>query len=317
MTTSLTELTPDRQDSLAVKPGVFNVKHDEDENYRGTVVKVTDASHILVGNHEYTLVQNYHDGFDPERLGQRFESILNKYNYIVGDWGFEQLRLRGFYDDRNHSANRDQTISTLQDYLFEFCNFGCAFFVLESHEQNVVRTSNRRHNSQRGNSGTSKKTAKSTQQTTVASQDNRPHPKSNQNRKPDNSSRRQGDAAHSNHRSLAPVAKAENQHGSQNMVVKPTGRTDQNKRHTGRQAAPSRETRDTTSRRQDQHQSHTKKPVNSREKTAGVHSRQNVKPKSSVKTQAASPKSGTTSSTAPKKKPMPRSHEFHIRKLEP
>ena len=33
---------------------------------------------------------------DPERLGERFSEVLARYDYIVGDWGYEQLRLRGF-----------------------------------------------------------------------------------------------------------------------------------------------------------------------------------------------------------------------------
>lgn len=148
MATSLTESTQDELQTLKVTPGVFNIKHEEDEDYRGTVVTVVDAEHITAGTHTFSLVKDYRDGFDAERFGQRFEQILNKYDYVVGDWGFEQLRLRGFYNDKNHSANRDQTISTLQDYLLEFCNFGCAFFVLQNsapervHQENHQTTSN-------------------------------------------------------------------------------------------------------------------------------------------------------------------------------
>ena len=28
--------------------------------------------------------------------GERFSEVLARYDYIVGDWGYEQLRLRGF-----------------------------------------------------------------------------------------------------------------------------------------------------------------------------------------------------------------------------
>lgn len=111
-------------------PRIFNVLHDDDKTYRGAVVKLLDEERLTIADHAYRLVYNYRDGFDPQRLGERFDHILNKYDYIVGDWGYDQLRLRGFYRDRTRSANRDQTISTLQDYVLEFCNFGCAFFVV-------------------------------------------------------------------------------------------------------------------------------------------------------------------------------------------
>lgn len=157
---------------LKVEPGVFNVKHDssvddlsfseeiaqpvptketdhDEPEYRGIVVKVKDADNIFIGNHHYRLVYQYRDGFDAERLGQRFETILNKYDYVVGDWGFEQLRLRGFYDERHHTANRDQSIATLQDYINEYCNFGCAFFVLEKAESDNTDRNLHRHSNNR------------------------------------------------------------------------------------------------------------------------------------------------------------------------
>ncbi|WP_017187800.1 YutD family protein [Alkalibacillus haloalkaliphilus] len=83
----------------------------------------------------YELIYNYRDGFQEEVLEERFTDILTKYDYIVGDWGFGQLRLKGFYDDHNQKATYDTKISTLEDYLYEYCNFGCAYFVLKRVEQ--------------------------------------------------------------------------------------------------------------------------------------------------------------------------------------
>ena len=64
----------------------------------------------------------------------RFSQILTKYDYIVGDWGYDQLRLRGFYKTENKKAYRSQCIDTLEDYLYEYCNFGCSYFVLHNLE---------------------------------------------------------------------------------------------------------------------------------------------------------------------------------------
>ncbi len=38
--------------------------------------------------------KHVHDCF-----GQRFSRIYSKFDYIVGDWSNEQLRLRGFYKE--------------------------------------------------------------------------------------------------------------------------------------------------------------------------------------------------------------------------
>ncbi|HGA1474524.1 TPA: YutD family protein, partial [Streptococcus suis] len=74
-------------------------------------------------------LEDYKNAFDQTIFGQRFSQLMLKFDYIVGDWGNEQLRLRGFYtDDKN--VKSDLKISRLDDYLTEYCNFGCAYFVL-------------------------------------------------------------------------------------------------------------------------------------------------------------------------------------------
>ncbi|MEZ7173661.1 YutD family protein [Sporosarcina sp. OR05] len=86
---------------------------------------------VTLNNFEYEIIKNYREGFNEEALNARFSDVLSKYDYILGDWGYGQLRLKGFFDDRNAKATYESKISTLQDYLYEYCNFGCAYFVLQ------------------------------------------------------------------------------------------------------------------------------------------------------------------------------------------
>lgn len=86
---------------------------------------------IELNGKQYELIENVKDGFDEKVLNERHSDILSKYDYIVGDWGYDQLRLKGFYSDQNHKAAQDAKISALDDYLYEYCNFGCAYFVLQ------------------------------------------------------------------------------------------------------------------------------------------------------------------------------------------
>ncbi|MFC3932113.1 YutD family protein [Streptococcus dentapri] len=79
------------------------------------------------------LVENYREGFKLENFQQRFSEILLKYDYILGDWSSDELRLRGFYKNEKPVKN-DSKISRLEDYLKEYCNFGCAYFLLENSE---------------------------------------------------------------------------------------------------------------------------------------------------------------------------------------
>lgn len=88
-------------------------------------------SMIQINNINYEIVQEHRDGFNEEAFRARYSDILTRYDYIVGDWGYGQLRLRGFFDDQNQKATFDTKISTLSEYLYEYCNFGCSYFVLK------------------------------------------------------------------------------------------------------------------------------------------------------------------------------------------
>lgn len=79
---------------------------------------------------KYELITNIKDGFQEDVVKERYAEILKKYDYIVGDWGYNQLRLKGFYHS-DAKASFDTKIDALEDYLYEYCNFGCAYFVLK------------------------------------------------------------------------------------------------------------------------------------------------------------------------------------------
>lgn len=84
---------------------------------------------VVAENIELDLLADHKEAFDQTVFGQRFSQLMLKFDYIVGDWGNEQLRLKGFYKD-DKPVRSDLKISHLDDYLTEFCNFGCAYFVL-------------------------------------------------------------------------------------------------------------------------------------------------------------------------------------------
>ena len=90
---------------------------------------------IQVNQDLYEVLTDYRDAWDKEAFLKRYTDVLAKYDYIVGDWGYEQLRLRGFYEDDNRKAAFDSKIGTLPDYIYEFCNFGCAYFVIKKTNQ--------------------------------------------------------------------------------------------------------------------------------------------------------------------------------------
>ena len=107
------------------------VEAPAEEKKKGELVTRVDETNLLIGERQYRIAVDYREGFDAERLGERFSEVLSRYDYIVGDWGYDQLRLKGFFRAEDRKSNPEQRIDTLEDYLYEYCNFGCAYFVLE------------------------------------------------------------------------------------------------------------------------------------------------------------------------------------------
>lgn len=86
---------------------------------------------IVIGGKGYELMLDHKDGWNPEAFRGRYSEVLDRYDYIIGDWGYSQLRLKGFFRDNHPKVNKDTAISGMVDYINEYCNFGCAYFVLQ------------------------------------------------------------------------------------------------------------------------------------------------------------------------------------------
>ncbi|MFC4653012.1 YutD family protein [Lactococcus nasutitermitis] len=98
--------------------------------YPGEHVIAVDNIVTIGGDKTFHIVRDFRDAFDAEKLEQRFSDVFDKYDYLVGDFGFEQLRLKGFFSMSRKKMAADTKIDHLEDYLNEYCNYGCPYFVL-------------------------------------------------------------------------------------------------------------------------------------------------------------------------------------------
>lgn len=103
----------------------------EELNHSEKVIRRIDSETFTFDDIEYKLIENHQDAFDMEMMEERFTDFLLKYDYIVGDVSYEKLRLRGFFENYRNSVPIDMKISNLEDYLVEYCSFGCPYFVFE------------------------------------------------------------------------------------------------------------------------------------------------------------------------------------------
>ena len=56
---------------------------------------------IEVEGYKYKLIENHEDGFNEEEFKNKYTDYFYEYDYVVGDWAYGKLRLKGFYDKKN------------------------------------------------------------------------------------------------------------------------------------------------------------------------------------------------------------------------
>lgn len=123
-------MTKEKDEQLDKALTEIDVLEDSDKD----VLRI-DSETYRLEKVDFKLVEDYREAFDLEMIEERYTSYLLKYDYIVGDIGYDKLRLRGFYDDHRKGVPLDMKISYLEDYLVEYCNFGCPYFVFERAEK--------------------------------------------------------------------------------------------------------------------------------------------------------------------------------------
>ena len=86
---------------------------------------------VLVDNIEYEIVTDYRDAFNQEEFEERFTDYFEEFDYVVGDYAYNKLRLKGFYDSKNPKCTKINNINNLEKYLKENCAYGCKYFCLK------------------------------------------------------------------------------------------------------------------------------------------------------------------------------------------
>lgn len=117
----------------------------QQEERKGTYKVKKLGNEVEIDRLTLEIVEDFKDAFDEDKLAIRYTPLLAQYDYIVGDISAEQLRLKGFYNN-NKAVNNHDKIQSLQDYLYEYVNFGAPYFVLENIYPRVPEVNERSKN---------------------------------------------------------------------------------------------------------------------------------------------------------------------------
>ena len=78
---------------------------------------------------EYEIIKDNRDSFNKEDFLNRYTDYFEPYDFIVGDYAYGKLRLKGFYEDKNPKSNNINKYSNIDKYIEENCAYGCKYFI--------------------------------------------------------------------------------------------------------------------------------------------------------------------------------------------
>jgi len=86
---------------------------------------------ISIDNKEYEVIEDVREGLDLSEIKEKLTDYFYPYDYIVGDWAYGKLRLKGFYDQNNKQCRNYNNINILKKYIKENCAYNCRYFVIK------------------------------------------------------------------------------------------------------------------------------------------------------------------------------------------
>lgn len=86
---------------------------------------------ITIENTNYEVIENVKDALDVDVLKEKLTDYYDTYDYIVGDWAYGKLRLKGFNDKDNAGFKDINDAKNIKDYIENYCAYGCKYFIIK------------------------------------------------------------------------------------------------------------------------------------------------------------------------------------------
>lgn len=89
---------------------------------------------ITINKIKFRILKNENDAIDKDELSVKFTDFFENYDFIVGDWAYGKLRLKGFNKKQNKNYRLINDFKDIENYINNYCAYGCKHFVLEKLE---------------------------------------------------------------------------------------------------------------------------------------------------------------------------------------
>lgn len=86
---------------------------------------------VKLGDCEYELIKNHKNGFDISLVEEKYTDYFASFDYVFGDFSYDKVRLKGFYDKNSAQVSEINNIEKLESYIKNYCAYDCRHFLLK------------------------------------------------------------------------------------------------------------------------------------------------------------------------------------------
>ncbi len=86
---------------------------------------------------KFELIDDENEVFDKEKFQEYYTEVLDKYDFIVGDFADENLRLCGFYKSKDKQGF-EKSFEYIEYYIHAFCILGAPYYIVQNKKPKEV-----------------------------------------------------------------------------------------------------------------------------------------------------------------------------------
>ena len=87
---------------------------------------------VIIDDKRYELIKDVKDAFLAQDLVGKITDYYDSFDYILGDYAYGKVRLKGFNEKSNKGFKSLNDYSKIDKYIKNNCAYGCKYFILKN-----------------------------------------------------------------------------------------------------------------------------------------------------------------------------------------
>ena len=86
---------------------------------------------VEIDGKAFEIIKEYKNGFNKDDIEGKITDYFDNFDYILGDYAYGKVRLKGFNDKSNKYFKPINDFSKIDEYINTNCAYDCSYFILK------------------------------------------------------------------------------------------------------------------------------------------------------------------------------------------